>query len=86
MSRRAEVYARRLIARNVRPTITAPATTAQVEEFLAQPAANPPTFRDLAAEFGWQYAADRINRWAANDYEGDYTDARYAPQPHGGSA
>ena len=38
---------------------------------------DPPTFRDVAGQRGWCEAADRINRWTANGYEGHWTDAEY---------
>ena len=43
--------------------------------------ADPPTFLEMAAAEGFQATCDRINRWADNNYAGDWQDLRYAESP-----
>jgi hypothetical protein len=50
-------------------------------ELAQRPAEEPPTFRDVAGQVGWAEAADRVNRWAANDYLGDWQDPIYREDP-----
>jgi hypothetical protein len=51
---------------------------AQVEQaLLAQPAADPPVYEDLAERLGWQEMNARIERWAANGYAGQLGDSEY---------
>lgn len=45
-------------------------------------AEDPPTFLEVAGHHGWQETADRINRWSAAGYAGDWWDAIYdLPNP-----
>lgn len=50
-------------------------------ELAQRPQAEPPTFREVAGQVGWAEAADRVNRWAAAGYVGDWQDDRYASDP-----
>jgi hypothetical protein len=53
-------------------------TAGDVRRELAQPPIDePPTFREIAAKYGWNEAADRVNRWSANNYAGDWQEAIY---------
>jgi hypothetical protein len=45
--------------------------------------ADPPTFRQVAAEFDFTIPAERINRWCAAGMKGMPDDDRYAPNPTG---
>lgn len=59
-------------------------SAADVEALFALASAGPPTFRQVAAELGWSEDADRVDRWAGQDYEGHWTDPEYdLPRPTG---
>ncbi|GAB1642569.1 hypothetical protein [Krasilnikovia sp. MM14-A1259] len=75
--------------RNLRDHVTIPAGLRHHglnrvrAELAVRATAEPPTYREVAAEIGWPAAADRVNAWAAAGYQGDWWEGRYgrpAPQ------
>ncbi len=59
-------------------------SASRIPELMARQPADPPTFLELARQRGFQATADRINRWAANNYDGDWRDPEYDEHFDGG--